>query len=225
MNQEPTSTSKRPRKRSRQPTVGQLARLGIKVRDFAYESTLQPVRTVSRQPRQIQPGVARLPHQEDTRRTPNQSESGGRPLARVDTEPFVEAEAGPGPSLVREWGGFFQVDGKIDRAHPGSYSQGIQVPIASQSRQDSGPLIPTPTVTPNGSLQWTEPQLQPSSQRDTPAAQMFSHHTTLSDISSPLTPPPLSPGPSRQEQVILSTRSPSMASLEKPSAKRRKIDR
>jgi hypothetical protein len=41
---------------STQPLPSTLALYGIKVRDFAYESTLPPVATVPRVPRQVQPG-------------------------------------------------------------------------------------------------------------------------------------------------------------------------
>jgi len=54
---------------SPQPTPEDLAQLGIKVRDFGYESTLPAVKTVYRQPRQIQPSAR------------------ARPVARQDTEP------------------------------------------------------------------------------------------------------------------------------------------
>lgn len=40
---------------SQQPTVETLQSLGIKVRDFAYESTLPPIAPIPRVPRQIQP--------------------------------------------------------------------------------------------------------------------------------------------------------------------------
>ena len=45
---------------SQQPTVEFLQSLGIKVRDFAYESTLPPIASIPRVPRQIQPSARPL---------------------------------------------------------------------------------------------------------------------------------------------------------------------
>ena len=45
---------------SQQPTVEMLQSLGIKVRDFAYESTLPPIAPIPRVPRQIQPSARPL---------------------------------------------------------------------------------------------------------------------------------------------------------------------
>lgn len=45
---------------SQQPTVEILQSLGIKVRDFAYESTLPPIASIPRVPRQIQPSARPL---------------------------------------------------------------------------------------------------------------------------------------------------------------------
>ena len=226
--QEPTSTPRRAVRRDRQPTVAQLARLGIKVRDFGYENTLPPVRTVPRrQPQQIQPGVVRFPRQENQKETQHQRQSqGGRqPLVRVDTEPFLGVEAGPAPSIPRELGGFFQIDEPVHSGSPGNF----QPPVSFPPQQEPGSLIPTPTVTPNGSLQWREPEI--TSERDGLPPQMPSHHTTFPGLSlaAPFTPLPTSaaaasaPVPPRPDVIVLSTRSPSKASLEGPSAKRRKI--
>jgi len=233
MSQEESSSTRPSRPRSRvganrdhQPTAAQLAMLGIKVRDFAHERTLPPVRTVYRQPRQIQPSVPRQLRREDTEPLDNniqQNQSDSRSgIARTVTEPVIENH--PGPSIAREWGGFFEIDGSTDRIvnsqpfrlHPESpgYSQVIQPLFASQ---ETGTFVPTPTVTPNGSLQWKEPPT--SSDRITPPPILMTRLTRhLSGFSSPLTPLPPSP-PSRQNSAVLSNRSPS---LEKPR-KRRKI--
>lgn len=45
---------------SQQPTVEMLQSLGIQVRDFAYESTLPPIASIPRVPRQIQPSARPL---------------------------------------------------------------------------------------------------------------------------------------------------------------------
>ncbi|KIL67257.1 hypothetical protein M378DRAFT_9505, partial [Amanita muscaria Koide BX008] len=61
---------------SKQPTAAELTKYGIKVRDFAIESTLPPIAPVYLHPTQIQPnpGVSR-PYQEagDGRKHPRQS--------------------------------------------------------------------------------------------------------------------------------------------------------
>jgi hypothetical protein len=104
-----------------QPTAAELAGLGIKVKDFAYESTLQPVRTVYRQPKQIQPHFQQL-HREDTEplieisqnqfKSESDSQDRGRVLCRTDTEAILEETIG---SLVtREFGGFLERNGAMD---------------------------------------------------------------------------------------------------------------
>jgi hypothetical protein len=236
MSQEESTSTRPSRPRSRaanrdhQPTVAQLARLGIKVRDFIHESTLPPVRTVYRQPRQIQPSLPRQLHREDTEPLDGQSQDRRTVIGRTATEPMLEKEAGP--SITRELGGFFVVDGSTDRIvnsgafsfHPQSteYPQVIQPLIVSQ---ETGMIVPTPTVTPNGSLQWKESPTLPERNHTPPM--MLSHltrslHHSLSGFSSPLTPLPPSPS-SRQGSSVLSNRSLSMGSIQKPYPKRRKI--
>jgi len=228
MSQEESTSTRPSRPRSRvganrdhQPTAAQLAMLGIRVRDFAHERTLPPVRTVYRQPRQIQPSVPRQLRREDTEPLDNTQQSqsdSSSGIARTTTEPVVA-----GPSITREMGGFFEINGSTDRIvnsqpfrlqpeSPG-YSQVIHPLLASQG---TGTFVPTPTVTPNGSLQWKEPPTSPG--RITPPPLLMPRLTShLSGFSSPLTPLPPSP-PSRQNSTI--NRSPS---LEKPYRKRRKI--
>ena len=86
---------------SPQPTPEDLARLGIKVRDFGYESTLPAVKTVYRQPRQIQPSARPRPvSRQDTEPDESglsqsqQSDSASQPSQprREDTEPCVDEE-------------------------------------------------------------------------------------------------------------------------------------
>ncbi|PPQ64635.1 hypothetical protein CVT24_008372 [Panaeolus cyanescens] len=79
------------RKRQQQPTPQELSSLGIKVRDFAYESKLPPVKTVYRQPKQVQPS--------------SQAESQGpKPLERTLTEPVIEPERQPGAYALADIG-------------------------------------------------------------------------------------------------------------------------
>jgi hypothetical protein len=51
----PTSNAPSQQPTNTQPTASMLASMGIKVRDFAYESTLPPLASVPRVPRQVQP--------------------------------------------------------------------------------------------------------------------------------------------------------------------------
>jgi hypothetical protein len=85
---------------SQQPSVSTLAGLGIKVRDFAYESKLPPIQTIYRHPRQIQPAVVRTTltpkHQskeseEDNNFSQPSSQPETRPkkLERTPTEPVI----------------------------------------------------------------------------------------------------------------------------------------
>ena len=80
---------------SEQPSILMLASLGIKVRDFAYESKLPPIRTIYCHPRQIQPAVVRTtlkPQSSESGRddyfsqSSSQSEIGRRKLKRTSTE-------------------------------------------------------------------------------------------------------------------------------------------
>ncbi|KDR83980.1 hypothetical protein GALMADRAFT_236532 [Galerina marginata CBS 339.88] len=81
--------------RSQQPSVEELKKLGIKVRDFAYESTLPPLRTIYRHPRQIQPGVPRPLQRQVTE--PDQSDSqqsqSNKNVERTPTEPALSPTA------------------------------------------------------------------------------------------------------------------------------------
>lgn len=52
-------TASKPKAASEQPSISTLASFGIKVRDFAYESKLSPIKTVYCHPRQIQPALVR----------------------------------------------------------------------------------------------------------------------------------------------------------------------
>ena len=83
---------------SEQPSVAQLASLGIKVRDFAYESKLPPIQPIYRHPRQIQPAVVRTTlkrqwaeSEEDDlfSQSGSQSESSQKKLERTSTEPAI----------------------------------------------------------------------------------------------------------------------------------------
>lgn len=220
--------SSRPRSRPAvprdpQPTTEDLARLGIKVRDFIFESTLPPVRTIYRQPRQIQPSIPGQLHREDTEPIEeSQSQSQVNGLARTLTEPVIEPEAGP--SQRREVGGIFEFTNSgndiiINHSQPSHINGDNSRFLASQNE-----MVPTPIVTPSGSLQWKIKEAEPStSQHNMPLPTALSRTSnSMFSISSPLTP--LTPSPPRQESLLLpSNRSPSMASLPSSPPKRRKI--
>ena len=141
-----------------QPTAADLAKLGIKVRDFAYEKTdLPPVRTIYRHPRQIQPAVNR---NHGVQRQPTEtaedgvfsqpSQESSQPLERTVTEPVLS----PLPPTRQQ--GFLNLKDYIQAdQHISTLTLTPTSPAAMnipESQTSSG--IKTPLVTPNGSLQW-----------------------------------------------------------------------
>jgi hypothetical protein len=213
MNQQKPTASRRSRG---QPTVAQLEKHGIKVKDFAYTSTLPPVPTVRLQPRQIQPSVAQGLRREDTEPVDDINPGSGKSaLTRVDTEPIPEKTC---HSLAREKGGFLDllmdriVTSRPVRLHPGAseYSEAIQRFNASQKQP------PSPS----------EPDTPPKT-----LSQLIGNgHASSSGSPSPIIPLPPSPprylvlgvieSPSRYLGLGF-IESPSSAG---PSRKRRKID-
>ena len=179
----PSSTAARARE-SRQPDAAALASYGIKVRDFAYESTLPPVKPVHLLPRQIQPGIrslkrirdgevdnaSSLPTNGSAERGEGSSSKKSK-LERTATEPALQ----PGLPPTRERGFV-----NLNDYDPATDSQPIidsqqsdvtssQPPPLYFDSQESEPYIDTPFVTPNGSLQWpvTDNSIIPASQLDT----------------------------------------------------------
>lgn len=132
--------------KSEQPTAEQLAKLGITVRDFAYESTLPPVAPVYFLPKQIQPDP-RVTRAEQEHPLPlfrqlsvNASETDG-----VLAPPAIGVTRQRGFSDLRDYGPYC-----IDI--PDSQESGSQPSLAYS--QDE--YVKTPVVTPNGSLQWQD---------------------------------------------------------------------
>ena len=79
---------------SQQPSILTLENLGIKVRDFTYESKLLPIQTIYCHPRQIQPAVVRatLKHQQDDdpfSQPSSHPETSQKRLERTSTEPVI----------------------------------------------------------------------------------------------------------------------------------------
>lgn len=163
-----------------QPSVAALTALGIKVRDFGYESKLLPIAPFVR--RQIQPGasVARalkrarhdgtaelehrytppmsLPPENDdgcARKLRRMEMVGTLPLRRegalLNLEPLMAQRIALDVFGESQSQGHSQEsESQLPRPpYPQGYSHSIS--------QDSGESIPTPPVTPNGSLQWTVP--------------------------------------------------------------------
>ncbi|KAG1752546.1 uncharacterized protein EDB91DRAFT_1243305 [Suillus paluster] len=83
-----------------QPTVETLQSLGIKVRDFAYESTLPPIAPVPRVPRQTQPSARPLKRTRNDWEEDNGAPS-RPPFGREATNVGMEAGSNP-MSLVRK---------------------------------------------------------------------------------------------------------------------------
>lgn len=130
--------------KSEQPTAEQLAKLGITVRDFAYESTLPPVAPVYFLPKQIQPDP-RVTRPEQGHPLPlfrqlsvNASDTDGKPA------PAGRVTRQRGFSDLRDYGPYC-----IDI--PDSQESGSQTSLAY-----SDEYVKTPVVTPNGSLQWQD---------------------------------------------------------------------
>ncbi|KAJ6539590.1 hypothetical protein B0H19DRAFT_1179705 [Mycena capillaripes] len=238
-----------------QPSVEALAALGIKVRDFAYESVLPPIAPFVRPPpvrRQIQPGHRTLENAAagpstapDARRTLKRTrrdgteesdlgygfvmgvaragpEDGGpkpRKLQRTETEALLLHEGSQPPrrenallSLDDEialrtaaydvFGGLPPYDSQSQsQSQPQGYSQQSQgysqqsqgFPQSQGNSQDTEPLIATPFVTPNGSLQWIDGE-GPNGNVSPPLVPTEPASVQAS-TSRVLTPPPASPTP------------------------------
>ncbi|KAG6903409.1 hypothetical protein C0995_005432 [Termitomyces sp. Mi166 len=149
-----------------------LAQLGIKVRDFAYESKLPPV--PSYRVRQIQPGPRPLKRTrtdgevddvfQDNNRTEAAEGNSSRKskLKREDTEPDVTQHQ-PRPSRAL---GFLNIhdlyrDPDVlplsqSQSQPAKYSQPSDFSPYRSDSQELEPYVVTPVVTPNGSLQWPD---------------------------------------------------------------------
>ena len=179
----PPSRAPLPILRNEQPSIEKLAKFGVKVRDFAYESTLPPVRTIYRHPRQVQPSVPRQIQREDTepedgRLSQSQSQPQGisQSVKRTLTEPVAPEEAGP--SQINRMGAFlgFPASPNTEDATESQTPDLIMDdPESSQmtpftiDSQDSEVYVHTPIITPSGSMQWdvNVTSSVPTSQMDT----------------------------------------------------------
>ena len=192
---------------SEQPSIAMLASLGIKVRDFAYESKLPPIQPIYRHPRQIQPAVVRttLKRQwaesgEDSyfSQSSSQPETSQKKLERTSTEPAIPPA--PDSTDIDD----YEYDSlHTDSQQPNSYPESQQIPLSIFESQESEPYVDTPLVTPFGSLQWPVADTSniPASQLDAESQstdlEPTSHLLKISDISFfpklPATPNPTSP--------------------------------
>ncbi|KAG5654615.1 hypothetical protein H0H81_011590 [Sphagnurus paluster] len=181
-----------------------LAQLGIKVRDFAYESTLPPIPPYIRF-RQVLPGPTPLKrHNDDPEAGPSSSKRSK--LTREDTEPDI-----PQPTIGRARGftNLRDYEPEPSRSRPLSQQSNpitSQLPLRYLYSREPEPYIDTPVVTPNGSLHWKHdaPASQPdpealssllgSSQSvDTTGTGLFGPLTPMSSLSSITSDPPVSP--------------------------------
>ena len=156
--------------KSEQPTTEQLAKFGITVRDFAYESTLPPIAPVYFLPKQIQP---------DPRVT--RAEPGPLSLSRQQSDAGGVITRQRGFSDLRDYSPYY-VDTPESLSQP--CSQGFDE------------YIKTPVVTPNGSLQWHDGELTGEIRPEQVVSSSLSSLPSLvvaSTTAIASTPPPPSP--------------------------------
>jgi hypothetical protein len=179
---------------SEQPSVAMLASLGIKVRDFAFESKLPPIQPIYRHPRQIQPAVVRTtlkrqwvePGEDDFfSQSSSQPETSQKKLERTSTEPAILFA--PDSTDIDD----YEYDGL---QQPNDYPGSQQMPLSIFESQESEPYVDTPLVTPQGSLQWAVADTSsiPASQLDAEsqftALEPASHSSFSSKPSTTLNP-------------------------------------
>jgi hypothetical protein len=173
-----------------------LAKYGIKVRDFAYESTLPPINPVYFLPKQIQPDPGVLRPSQGPAPQPSSSSGVTKQIEKPPAELSIQL-----PGFVRQRGFFDLRDYDADNDDlPDSQSSSCMLlqPPPSYS-QESDEYVKTPIVTPNGSLQWQDvdstpfqldncPPLRPLSfsQARTPTQGELGNKETTSTTPSPL---------------------------------------
>jgi hypothetical protein len=218
--QEQPNSDAMPPNPSGQPSLALLASFGIKVRDFAYESTLPPIASIPRVPRQVLPGPRPLKRarkdydgsEDEPSPQPPRSQGGrsvsdsrytdaprkSRPLERKSTEPASD----PSIALSARARAYTDLSGydPLENMTLPLRTLSIQVstlpppsqlndppdqPSSPSGSQETEPYIHTPSVTPNGSLQWALPSCPPNDDE-----------LPVPDDSSPsprIDPPPSSP--------------------------------
>lgn len=177
---------------SQQVHAAVLASYGIKVRDFAFESTLPPVRPVRLL--QIQPEPRPMKRIRDGeegdvffQNSGSQDGEGGsskkQKLGREVTEPDIQPAAAP-PTRARGFANLADYDHSLEsQLIQSQQTEWSQPPLQyDDESQESEPYIDTPIVTPNGSLQWRvidnsnipESQLDTESQANAPELLSYS---------------------------------------------------
>ncbi|KAJ7572528.1 hypothetical protein C8J56DRAFT_989366 [Mycena floridula] len=154
-----------------QPSVEELAELGIKVRDYIHDNPLPKI--PSYRPTQIQPGLASYKRAGQDEEENSQGSSKRQRLTLQRTEPVIR------PNALSRARGFVNINNSFDsnEHEQHGFSQQTDSPPSPQSQlpqlgfidsQDSDEYINTPLVTPHGSLQWnvTDTSAIPASQLD-----------------------------------------------------------
>ncbi|KAF8622087.1 hypothetical protein AX15_007231 [Amanita polypyramis BW_CC] len=147
---------------SEKPNAEQLVGLGIKVRDFAYESSLPPIAPVYFLPKQIQPDPRMtmpsqsplLPLQLLHRLAPFPT-GDSKKLGKKPTESTIRSSGVTrqrGFSDLRDYG---PCSDDVPDSQDSSPSHSQPQPSLSYS-QNCDEYVKTPVVTPNGSLQWQD---------------------------------------------------------------------
>ncbi|THV08291.1 hypothetical protein K435DRAFT_787800 [Dendrothele bispora CBS 962.96] len=183
LSRQPTEPDYTPSHSSQQPPVEELERMGVKVRDFAYESVLPPIPSYRRHRRQVQPGPRPLKrsHLEDADEPMSQRSEDAREEIQGDEDPAGKADrkiadlfdrdVNSIPTRGRGYSDLNLYDFATESQQSEWYSPShSQPPLAhGLESQDSEPYISTPFVTPNGSLQWDPEDTSaiPASQLDT----------------------------------------------------------
>ncbi|PPQ77684.1 hypothetical protein CVT25_011119 [Psilocybe cyanescens] len=184
-------TSKPPvRVDKEKPTLAYLKRLGIKIRDFAYESTLPPVPTYRIQSRQIQPAIPRQLQRQST-----EPDDGSQPMSQGTQQ--LERRLTE-PALAQE-----------TPARMPAYAN----PLNAHLTIDAGGFINAPAthISTNQSYQASTGNWHPYSQAGhSQLIQSQPSESSLQTIaaifsSSPLTPLPSSPINGTQTPNLLST--------------------
>ncbi|KAF5393131.1 hypothetical protein D9757_001309 [Collybiopsis confluens] len=194
-------------KHAPQPTAEELAALGIKVRDFAYESKIPP----------LKPFVRKLPDPNRIQMQPDPNtwtglvggsvsgrvSSSGKPLERLVTDGLVRQRVFNGLDELEE----SQQGNLSSPAHSQS-----QPPLEYITSQESDE-IQTPFVTPNGSLQWRDTSDIPIDDLDNSSPLSAADIPDAKPLPARALPFLSSPQPSLAELTLPNLSSPSNARL------------
>ncbi|KAH7916274.1 hypothetical protein BJ138DRAFT_1139973 [Hygrophoropsis aurantiaca] len=168
---------------SQQPTPEVLAQLGIKVRDFAYESTLPPIAPIPRVPRQMQPGP--------------------RPLKRAQRDWDDGNDDSSTSSRCHNYGG---------RLSPDMHVNAGQRKSKSLERKVTEPLEPIQSLPSRRTLGFTELSQYrsniPGPSAFAPAPRASARSFSNSPPTSPLNPPSFQDLSQESESIVTPVSSP-----------------